>query len=755
MAVDSEYSENADEAEGTEAPETDPRSKVRFWYDWLKDAKEAAKTHKRRANAAWRDYDLESVIVNEEVKEKKEGGFAVYFSGCKHLEAAYYAKTPTPRGKRRFGIDDDVAGTAALMVERLGVHFVEKDDFDAVIERAVQDFIHADKATVQAVAEPTEPDIIEIPVLLVAGPNGQPAAVTQDGKPVAIEEVVQGADGRLYQRIEESNPTISLLPLGYDEILHSPNARTESEIKEKAFRITLDEFEVEDRFYTQPADVESWEPPPLGFDELPWVSSKNDEDDPEDEPVKRLVIWEIYCDATKKIYWVTDKQCNQFLDKRDNKERLSKRFPCTPFIISNTPKKNLYPTPTHTHIKPYLDALDELWYRIRDLIPKIERKAILDEKLKAALDQLDQGVDYVTVKNLAEMIEGSGDLRKMIQFVPLGELVQAIQEASGLIDIVDRYFNEHFGVPDILRGQADPMNAADTNRTMAQAAHDRFKKNRRAVQKMVRDAIELCIEMALDKWSPRKIWAVTGFQFEEAGHQQRFMKALEMLRDDKERFIRIDIETDSTSFADEVADTQKAQALSQVITQGLATIGGAQNQEYVPILLEMLLITVEHMGGSAKHADDIKKAVADLQKRKQQQPQQGEQDPAAATKAQEQQTKLQVAQMESQVDMAQAQMSMAQHQAEMPLKQAELQLKIAEANLEREKIALEYAKLGQERAIQDMSMLETAAKTAGTIQKEQLDTEQAQIDFAGKVTTATSQNLQAMKPPATEGDMSR
>lgn len=726
-----EKQENTEENDTEEVKEEkSPRDTVRFWYEWLEDAKEAGSAHKMRADAAWRDYELETIELGGETKEKQRGGFGIYFSTCKHLEAAYYSQTPKTNAVRRFGIEDDLSNTGAFVIERLGTYFVESQDFDAVIEKAVQDFIHADKAAIQVITEENT-DTIEVPVLVVPTPDGQFIARTAEGEEVPMEGIVQKGPNQYVQVIEEPAPKISLLPIGYDEIRHSPNARVESEITEKAFCITLNEEKVKERFFS------GEESNKLELEELPWLSSKSDDDDEEEEPTKRLKIWEIVCDVSNKIYWVTDTKRREFLDVRPNEDKLRSRFPCTPFIVSNRPKKGLYPTPTHTHIKPYIDALNELWHRIRKLIPKIERKALLDQKLAEAIESLESDMDWASVKDLASMIEGTGDLRTQIQFLPLQELVQAIGEASNLIDTIGRYFNEHSGLPDILRGQANPNNAASTNATMAQAAHDRFKKNKRAVQTMCRDAIELCIDMALDKWSDRKIWKVAGMDYAEPEHQQRFAQALQMLRDDEERFIRIDIETDSTTFIDEVAHVQKAQALSQTITQGLATIGSAQNVEYIPILLRMLLITVEAMGGSEKHADEIRVAVEQMIQKKQGQQAQG-QDPAAAIKAQEAQTKLQVAQMESQVDMAQAQMDMQQHQAEMPVKQAELQLKLAEAQLEREKIQLEYAKLGQDKELQDMKMLETAAKTAGTLQKEQLDTEQAEIDLAGKLASAAT-----------------
>ena len=731
--------------DGESVSDKDPRSTVRFWYDWLKDARdgEKPKAHRLRADAAYRDWECASVAVNGEIKEYA-AGFGIYYSYVKHLAAEYYSKTPESNSIRRFGIDDPLANTMALITERMGEGFLSERGFDDTVKKAVQDFIHADKACLQVVSEDDEPEILYEPVMLMAGPNG-PVAFNSKQEQVPPEEVVQGEDGRPYQKVVEQNPKIYLLPVGYDEIVHSPNADVELQMKEKGYCITLDEYEVKERFFGENKNTE------LDFDGLPWIQKKNDEDDPEDEPTKRLKIWEIYCDDSKKVYWLTDKQTGDFLDVRDNDDELLTRFPSTPFITSNTPKKGMYPTPVHTHVKPYMDALDLLWERIVELIPKVERKAILDEKLAEAIEALEENQDWVTVKNLAQMIEGSGDLRAMIQFLPLKELVEAIREASQLIDFITQIFNEHAGLPDVLRGQADPQNAAQTNQMMGQAAHSRFKMDKAAVQQMVADGIALEVDMALKKWSDRKIWQFAGFDFAEPEHQQRFPEALKKLRNDKERFIRVGIKTDTTTFADEAREFQKAQALSNLITNGLATIGGAQNVEFIPVLVEMLLRGVDALGGSEEHEDDIRASVEAIIKKKQgaQQGQEGQQDPAAMAKAQESQTKLQVAQMEAQVDMAQANMDMQQHQAEMPLKQAEIQLKIAEANLEREKIQLEYAKLGQEKQITDMELMETAAKTAGTIQKEHLDTEQAQIDLAGKVATATSQNLKHTTPPAT------
>lgn len=693
---DTNQSYQDSEQEETSEAQREKKS-VKYWLKWISAAKESAKRHWDDSREAWEEYKHErDKAVDDD--DKPKACYPIYYSSVKHLEAAYYSKTPKTRAKRRFDIDDAVANTAAFICHRLGEHLIDSVDFDEIMEDAVGDLIHADKACLQVMYEKAEKPF-PVPLQVQQGEDGSLVFFDQDGEEFA-GEVIQGPDGRFYYETDAVNGDIKLSPTPYCEVLHTPQARTESEVTEKAYKFWLSEEKAIERFaMSQDGSIDE-----ELVRVLPWkeVKDRKESDDydsnaylKQEVPGRYLEGWEIYCKETKSRYWVAEGY-HEFLDERDDELQLREFFPSTPFIIANKPNDSLYPVPTYQRLKSTVRQLHKLYARLFDLIDKARRRAIVDgsnPEVLQVFSEVDEG-EFIIIQNLQKLIEGTGDLRSLVQYLPVQELVQCITELSQLTQVFKDNFNEWFGVPDIIRGVSDPIETATAGQIQAAAAHDRFKKSKKAVERMARDAIELMLDLALKVWTDDKIARVVGLQFAPE-HQQYFAQGLQFLRDDQERFIRIDIETDSTTFMDEQRELARRQALSQLITQGLATLGSMENQEYAPLILEMLLANVSGMGGSEEYEEQIKQAVSQVLQKKQQEGQNPQQEPNAdMMKQQIEQQKLQ---LQVQRDQVEAQIKMRE------LSQKEMKMQM-DAQVQQSKSAIEQVKAQIEGAMAQFAM---------------------------------------------------
>jgi hypothetical protein len=122
------------------------------------------------------------------------------------------------------------------------------------------------------------------------------------------------------------------------------------------------------------------------------------------------------------------------------------------------------------------------------------------------------------------------------------------------------------------------------------------------------------VDLALHSYEPERIFQITGFQYEPPEDQQQFLAALQLLQNDEERFIRVDIETDSTSFIDENLRLQQATQISQTVIQGLGAVSQMMetNIDGAIVAMEALAGVLEAMPGSKSLIGNLKRQLEKL-----------------------------------------------------------------------------------------------------------------------------------------------
>jgi len=579
-----------------------------YWRRWIRAAKEAARRHWEDAKRAWEEYENTSSTSGLDTKQRRVRRYPLYKASCKTIEPAFYSRRPKIRTERRLGVEDEVALTAALIAERLAYTLIDEcDDFDGVIQAAVMDFIHADKATIQVLDEKKEV-VEEERIPLLPSVDGSDEYRTQDGE-VYLDEVFRDDVGWFGKRRVSRFVTTRVYPaqVCYDEILHTPDAKSESEIEEKAFYFCMSEERARKRF---PDKVES----------IAWKTykSKDDEEGRRSEiPGRYLEGWEIYCKTTKKVYWLSEQYSEDFLDVQPDPYGLRGFFPATPFIISSKPSKSLYPTPLYVDCEPLLSQLHIIAGKIASYVDAARPKALVPDEtdLVALLNAKSENV-YIATKAFYGLLE-KGGLNTLVQFLPTSEFLTAIQNLLQLEEQFKNNFFEWFGVPDILRGASDPVETATAQEVKISAAHDRFKFMKRQVREMVRDVIAMTVEMAVKLLPDDVLRRKVGFDFLPVEHQARFDAALALLRDNEQRAVRIEIESDSLSFLDQQLQEEKVAKATSLVTSGLESIASMSEQgvEFMNAGLQTLLLSLQAIDAGKEFQDGVMKAVKVLQEK--------------------------------------------------------------------------------------------------------------------------------------------
>lgn len=218
--------------------------------------------------------------------------------------------------------------------------------------------------------------------------------------------------------------------------------------------------------------------------------------------------------------------------------------------------------------------------------------------------------------------------------------------------------------------------------------------------------------------------------------QERFSKACELLKDDKMRTFRIDIETDSTIEPDRQAAkeavTEMATAVGGLLEKALPV--GQMMPKLVPALGQTLLFVLRTFGAGRDVEGIWEMAIDDMTKMAKNPPPaqpSPEQIKAEGEKARIQ-ADAQQSQQQFQFDQAKGQMDLQaqqqKHQFEMEKMQAELQIEKEKLQLERERLAMDRERaMFEAKTAQNKAALDNEATMRKAAIDEQADTRQAAL----------------------------
>lgn len=586
--------ETYDSGDSEEKDPENQKDTIEYWRRWIKAAEKAAHTHWCDAERAWDEYENKDRSVNKsDGYSAVESGSRIYWSSCKTMEPAFYSKTPKMVTEREFGSNDLPALAACRIAEGLGKHHtgtsrVTNSRFDECMNTAVQEFMHAGRVANQIMYEK------------------QLAEDPETGELVAIPET---------QKIYP----VALL---YNKTLHSPQATNQYEITEKAIYFFLPKADAINRFGADVCKNIKWKTRGAGKYDV------DEQTDTEDYTGSFVEGWECHDIDSKMVRWYSD-QCDGFLDEQLDPDGYYDFWNTTDYIIDSKPSKSLYPTPAHTQLAPLIGQLHLLCDRIYDLVDAIRPRALVDgdEEVVAALDSLDSSM-FLAAGSLQGIIE-KGGLKNMVLFVPVRELVEALNTSIAIQQQFKGEFNEAFGLPDIIRGISDPLDSEGTNAQNLSSAHDRFKNVKKQVATLASQTVCKMIEISVHVYAPEKIARIVGFDFWPEQLKQHFLTGLELLKDPEQGIVRIDIDSESLTFRDQRREREEQRFISDLINSSLNNIANMLqiSPQFASISLKLLVDTLERTGEGKYLTDEVKQAVNALLEQAQQPPPEPQPDP--------------------------------------------------------------------------------------------------------------------------------
>lgn len=602
-----------------EEPETDGKPSITFWLHQLEASKNAAKDHKDDSKKAWEEY-LGIATDDATIKTKvavpfENARYPIFWASVRTIQPALYSRTPIPVSEPMFAdAQDTVAKKACGKLERLATYLMRCCPFDRVQYAVRDDFIMTGKATPRVCLDSYISENVAEKVFYTEGQigqdeNGQPIMgyVNAEGQPLEdTSTLMTDETGSFF--VESMQETLErvvseLLPVRFDEILHTPNARHWEEIDWIAYRTLQTKQDVEDRFGKDIAEA------------IPYSDqvAQAAHDTPEVLPTKYAKIWEIWDKRKKQVYWVCDGWNEKILDTKDDPYELECFFPSPPFILGTVGPDSLYPRPDYIQLRPLINQLHGMARRLKTLVLAARRRFIYDASI-TELDAVAAGTseaEGVAVSMYQQQIVDKGGLENVVQWFPLEPIVAAIQQMTEVMNQYQAAFNEMYGIPDILRGVTDPQETAAAQQMKGRFLSLRFSAVQREFQRIVRDSIELMCDLALKKFPEDKLEEIMGVRFDPPEDQKLFPQMLLLLKDDVERKVRINIQTDSTITMNEDAQSAQSNELMKTLLDGIQGVANVRQvaPEMAPVAAASLEYLVNSMRDGKKISDKLGAAI--------------------------------------------------------------------------------------------------------------------------------------------------
>ncbi len=520
---------------------------------WLKEL-DASDRHEKD----WRERADKIVKLYRDEREKVENTtakrFNILYSNTEVLKGALYSQCPVPDVRRRF-LDKDPAGrVAAIVLTRALAVTLDKqkdgDDFDGLMKASVFDMVLPGRAVARVKYVPTIERYEER------------VEVEQPAEGAALPEDVEQDEQGFFRMEPVEEVTYECVESDYVEwtmFRYSP-AKRWKKVRWVAFGDLLTRDDLVAQFGKDIGNRV----------EMKWMP-KGMEDNAENAIFKRALVWTIWNKTQKKCVVVSEGFKDAPLMEVDDPLRLEGFFPTPRPLYSISSTDTLIPVPEYVIYQDQALQLDAFEERIATLTDALRRRGVYDASIPE-LENLANSADnkFVAVKNYREFME-KGGLEQAFQEMDISGLARVLVELMAQRDSLKQEIYELIGISDIMRGSTKATETLGAQEIKNQWGSIRTGPRQGEVQRFARDIIRLQAEIIAEHFSPKTLAEMSGVElFFTAAEKQAAMgmvqqvpgqppaprdprlnrptweEVLAVLRSDKLRGFRVDIETDST-----------------------------------------------------------------------------------------------------------------------------------------------------------------------------------------------------------------
>lgn len=623
---------------------------------WRKQAKDV--------NARYRDEKSDSKSGDYTVggnRYSSSNRYNILYSNVQTICPALFNQSPKPDVRRRYRDADKTGKVIADIMER-GLSFtMDEYDFDRIMRLAIKDQQLSGRGVTRIKYE------------------GK-FAEKQDGEGEAY-------DAKVFDEVCWEHVNWADFRVG--------PGRTWEETGWVAFKHTPNKDEGTKKFPDTWGDVQ--------YDYTPDGMENNDNGDPIADTFKRAIVWEIWDKEAKEVIFIAPSLKERPLKVEDDPLQLTHFFPIPRPLYATENTDSMVPVEPFRFYRDQADELDELTKRISGIIRVCKVKGIYDSTINEMANLMSSSENVMVPATDVLPLMQAGGLEKAIWMWPTERIAGVLVHLYAQREAIKTTIYEITGIADIMRGSSAAQETLGAQQLKAQFGTMRLDDMRREVQRYARDLIRMAAEVIAEHFAPDTMAIMTEVNLptmEQKAQLQMMAQsgqplpkeaqdmlklptwddALQILRDDKQRAYRIDIETDSTVAGDQAADQKAITELLTGVSTFIQNAGPAVAAGYLPLeaAKSMLMSAVRRfkLGREVEDALDMIGVKEEGQDGGQPKP-----DPAQMQMQAEQQRAQQEAQAKQQADSAKMQLDHAKMQMDGQTKQQELALKERELAL--------------------------------------------------------------------------
>lgn len=579
--------------------EVEAAKKASFVKQWLGEIDAAAKREegfRKTGAAAQKLFEADATAENS---------FNILFSNTETLAPALYNSVPRPIVQRRFKDEDALGKSAAELCQRSLVYLLDSDvreyaTFDDLMQAAVLSALVPGRGVTRFKYDATFTQV-------EAGETGDDDT---DEEPAEAE----AAETEPYEKVSYEYACGEVVP--WDRFLHG-YAKTWEEVPWIAIEHFMDDAELAKNFGKElAAEVEKVK--------VSVKTGSDEKDASEKGSVEMGHVYEIWDKASKKVYFISPGYHKAALRSVDDPLGLTGFYPVPKPLVLARRVNSLLPVTPYTFYEEQAKELNRVTQRINKLVMALKVRGFYDSTVDG-LDKVMKAGDneLVAAENVAALQQGA-TLDKAIFLMPIEKLISVLQQLYTQRQQVKQVIYEITGIADIMRGASVASETLGAQQLKNQWGTLRLKRSQREVSRYARDCLRIMAEIAVTKFSPETLRAMTNMPLPLASEKLQAQELLQqaqaqmqaapggqppqlppqvqqslaqaqktaasptiddlqkLLSDDLTRSYRIDIETNSTVDLEATEDKEDMAELMNALAQFLNGVAPAVEKQILP-----------------------------------------------------------------------------------------------------------------------------------------------------------------------------
>lgn len=631
-----------------------------YWKDWRQTAENIEaryRAEKGFATGSW-----------EDLAQRTKLRYNILYSNVQTLVPAIYSAEPKAQVMRRvkhqpnFDLDEMSQEQREQYVKIRKAQDLTEKTASMAVERTMNIMNESENGDIDKTAYNT------VQELCLSGMGIARVTLDTETDTKVEQNVMLDVDpetGMAYEVIEEEKVEYITDQKSYVKFVHWSNflcapAPSWEDVRWVGFRHVMSKHSLKDSFPDRADDI----PLILDVDGKSFKSKRSNKS----EGGTHAEVWEIWDkQKEKRIYIAVNYDYVLKID--DDPLGVTGFFPVPEPMFANKTNDRIIPFADFLEYADQAAELDRLTSRISAVTEAMKVRFMYAKESGLAGLQSAGDATGVPVDNF-EMLAQYGGINGLMSYVdiePYAKILPVLYASRQ--ETLDTIY-QIIGLSDIIRGSAtDPREAATTMMYKVKFANSRLGRRQADIQRFLRSLFRMQAEVISEHFDPSIIEKMTGIKLGES--------EVQLLRDDKMRSYRIDVDSDiMRQYEAQEEKQQRLEFLSAITTYLQQSIPLLEAGVPIDTLVDVLKFTIKGFN-VGRNFEEMIDGVAENYKMKQQ-------NQAQAQPTPEEQAKL----TKAQADLIKANTGVMKEQREANKDQAEVALKANAQSIDEQELAL-------------------------------------------------------------------